>query len=231
MCLQLRTSLLCRRRQLLHPRRVEPCRVRCALSFGRLRVAEHYQLSSHHRARVLRDLLRLHLLRRRYGPTNATATSSSNATYFGPLSGSGVTGWTKSTPYPFQATGLSCVTSSGYIYCVGGFTYGGSQDNASVYYAPVSSSGIGAWQKTTSYPIAVYAQSCVTSAGRDCLHRRQRLRRPGQHDLRLLRQSIELRCRHLAVHHCLPHEHHGDCLRRHLRLRILHRWDGRHLRI
>jgi hypothetical protein len=57
------------------------------------------------------------------------------------------------------------VASSSGIYCVGGGTSGSalSSSNA-VYFAPFSSSGIGQWVSTTSYPIGVKQQSCVSSA-------------------------------------------------------------------
>ena len=57
----------------------------------------------------------------------------------------------------------SCATYSGYIYCVGGGTGLGSTPAA--YYAPISSSGVGAWATTASYPTAINYQSCATYSG------------------------------------------------------------------
>jgi hypothetical protein len=71
--------------------------------------------------------------------------------------------WVKTTSYPSKTQDLSCVTSDDYIYCVGGVVSPSGAHENSVYYAPLSSSGIGAWTQTTSYPIAVYSLSCVTS--------------------------------------------------------------------
>lgn len=98
--------------------------------------------------------------------------------YYAPLSSDGVVGaWTLTTPYPVPVDTQSCVASSGYIYCVGGFdeafTSPGSElgYNASralsnyVYYAPLSSSGIGTWGLSTPYPSDTYFPSCSAANG------------------------------------------------------------------
>jgi hypothetical protein len=57
--------------------------------------------------------------------------------------------WSSTASYPggnFAAG--SCVTSGGYIYCVGGDNVGGSDQ---AWFAPLTSAGIGTWQRTTSY--------------------------------------------------------------------------------
>ncbi len=86
-----------------------------------------------------------------------------NTDFFAPLSSAGVGAWTQTTAYPVQASGQACVTSSGEIYCVGGEgslnTYTGG-----VYYASVSSGGIGAWKQATGYPIEVQT-ACAISSG------------------------------------------------------------------
>lgn len=89
-----------------------------------------------------------------------------NQTYFAQLPSSGVIGaWSSSTPYPTAVEGQSCVTNGGYIYCIGGGTSGG-QILAGVSYAPLSAGGgIGAWASTTSYPTAIYNQSCAVQSG------------------------------------------------------------------
>jgi len=76
----------------------------------------------------------------------------------GPSGGGGST-----SSYPTNIAYQSCGTYSGYIYCVGGNT--GSGPTSAVYYAPVSSSGVGAWTSTTSFPTKVEYQSCATSSG------------------------------------------------------------------
>jgi len=81
---------------------------------------------------------------------------------------SGGTGaWTASTSYPVPVMRHSCVFNSGYIYCVAGFetTNGNLYYWSGVYYAPVSSSGVGAWSATTSYAINTSDLSCVPSSG------------------------------------------------------------------
>jgi len=47
----------------------------------------------------------------------------------------------------------ACVASSGYVYCL---------DGSLAFYAPLSSSGIGPWKQTTSYPINA-SQTCVAT--------------------------------------------------------------------
>lgn len=78
---------------------------------------------------------------------------------------SGLGSWTQTTLYPTPITWSSCATSNGYIYCVGGGTDDAGDFTSDVYYAPVSSSGVGTWSSATSYPQEVYLESCVTSSG------------------------------------------------------------------
>jgi hypothetical protein len=76
------------------------------------------------------------------------------------------------------------VTNSGYIYCIGGlevqegsancappvcFPSAGNatpklvfvSPSSSVYFAEISSSGVGVWQRSTSYPFPIVSTSCV----------------------------------------------------------------------
>jgi len=106
------------------------------------------------------------------GDTGGQGEYAVNATYYAPVSSSGVGTWTKTTDYPVAVAGGQCVISRGYIYCIGGTTYdldtptsGGGHAVNSSYYAPISSSGIGAWTKTTSYPTKIQNQACVASSG------------------------------------------------------------------
>jgi len=87
-------------------------------------------------------------------------------TYFAPLSSAGVGSWSLTTAYPISATGEACAVAGGYIYCVGGETSGGSTPafTGSVYYAPISSSGLGGWKQATDYPRSV-GTSCVIASG------------------------------------------------------------------
>jgi len=92
--------------------------------------------------------------------------NSLGTSYYATLSPSGVGAWTSTTAYPVSGTGQACVISSGNILCVGGETSGGnspSYTNA-VYYAPISSVGIGTWKQSTSYPISV-GTTCVALSG------------------------------------------------------------------
>ena len=92
-----------------------------------------------------------------------TATGVLSSSYYAQASSTGVSQWDGTTDYPSPIRAESCVTSGGYIYCVGG--YNEAVISSLVYYAPISPSGIGAWTSTTSYPMAVWAQSCAAAAG------------------------------------------------------------------
>jgi hypothetical protein len=86
------------------------------------------------------------------------------AVYYAPISSSGVGAWTRTTSYPFAISGQFCGVFGGYMYCVTGATSGGGLV-AAVYYAPISSSGVGAWTRTTNYPNYQWKISCAISGG------------------------------------------------------------------
>ena len=86
-----------------------------------------------------------------------------SADYYAPLSPTGVGAWTQTTAYPVRASGQACVTSSGYIYCVGG-EEGSSSFTNGVFCAPVSSGGIGAWKQAPNYPLSV-STTCADLSG------------------------------------------------------------------
>jgi hypothetical protein len=86
-----------------------------------------------------------------------------NATYYAYVTSSGMGPWTVAPDYPIQTIAESCATSYSSIYCVGGLESGGTT-TSSVYYAAISSAGVGSWQSAPSYPIGV-ATECVSNAG------------------------------------------------------------------
>ena len=88
-----------------------------------------------------------------------------NAVYFAKLSSSGVGTWKSTTSYPLALGYWSCVVSGGYVYCIGGYSEVSPYYYSAVYYAPLSSSGVGTWKSTTSYPTTISDQSCVVSGG------------------------------------------------------------------
>jgi hypothetical protein len=99
------------------------------------------------------------------GGVHDTLGSDTAASFYSTLSPAGVGAWSAGTPFPIPADALSCVTSSGDIYCVGGEneTSGASattQISRSVWFAPVSPSGIGAWSRASDYPTDLYFPSC-----------------------------------------------------------------------
>ena len=94
-----------------------------------------------------------------------TSSGITDAAYYGILSpAGGVVQWNGTTSYPTGVFSQSCVAWLGFIYCVGGYESSGLPTN-SVYYAPLTPSGIGQWTATTYYPSNVTSQSCLPSGG------------------------------------------------------------------
>lgn len=95
------------------------------------------------------------------GGVNNTAQNIESS-YYAKLSTGGIGSWIKTSSYPFPVSEGSCTASNGYIYCVGG----GSTIrpyypmSSYTYYATLTSSGIGQWKQTTSYPTPIQDQSC-----------------------------------------------------------------------
>jgi hypothetical protein len=93
------------------------------------------------------------------------------SSYFAPLSGNGVVGnWAATTAYPIPIDSQYCAAYADHIFCVGGNneTDGTNLDSTasnSVWYAPISSSGIGNWSLSTSYPANLYFPSCFAASG------------------------------------------------------------------
>ena len=80
-----------------------------------------------------------------------------------PVSAQPLNSWSSTTSYPTGIASQSCATNSGFIYCVGGTTFPTGITDA-VFFATISSSGVGTWTTTTSYPFPIAEQSCVTRA-------------------------------------------------------------------
>jgi len=91
-----------------------------------------------------------------------------NGVYFAPIFSNGSIGkWTVGAyPYPGSngICALQCPAYSGFVYCIGGNRVPGGTTNA-VYYTTVSSTGLGAWNPTTSYPLNIRFESCVPYSG------------------------------------------------------------------
>jgi hypothetical protein len=104
-----------------------------------------------------------------------SALAVSDAVFYAPISTGGIGGWVETTNYPLFDESVSCGASGGFLYCVGGFTVNRTVDSSgttyvpgitgAVYFAPVTADGVGAWSSTTSYPTAIYAQTCDFSGG------------------------------------------------------------------
>src|SRR5207249_1847420 len=86
-----------------------------------------------------------------------------NLVFFAPITSSGVCTWTPTTSYPSSITEQSSVARASFVFCVGvlSFPIGPTID---VFFAPISSSGVGTWTSTNSYPFTIFEQSCVTRA-------------------------------------------------------------------
>jgi hypothetical protein len=109
------------------------------------------------------------------GPSPGSTTPA----YYAPLSPSGIGQWIRTTSFPSVTVNPptppsytspltidSCAVAQSYIYCVStppssGFHYGQALPDL-VYYATISSSGIGVWTQTTTYPSFLQGQKCVT---------------------------------------------------------------------
>ncbi len=109
--------------------------------------------------------------------------SATNAVYYAQLTSSGIGAWQSTTPYPVGVLGASCQIISEYIYCVGGapniYLWGVNTTSHcssagcakwntppspynTVYYASVSSSGVGSWSSTSAYPISQVGGQCLS---------------------------------------------------------------------
>ncbi len=104
------------------------------------------------------------------GGTYDDAGDDIAASYYASLSNGVVGTWNATTAYPIPIDTSSCVASSGYVYCVGGDNETGGSESAatnstSVWYAPLSSSGIGNWSRTNEYPPSIFYPVCYASQG------------------------------------------------------------------
>lgn len=104
------------------------------------------------------------------GGTDEATGNDTTSTYFAPVLSDGLGNWTATSPYPIAVDSESCVPASGYVFCMGGEneTSGLSSsatDTASVWYATLSSSGIGTWSRTTAYPSGTFFPDCVGLGG------------------------------------------------------------------
>ena len=79
------------------------------------------------------------------------------------ISSPGSNNWVATTAYPTGFDEGSCAvdTSTGYVYCVGGDIDRDGDFTTNLYYASLSSSGIGTWTSTTAFPIIISDESCA----------------------------------------------------------------------
>ena len=89
-----------------------------------------------------------------------TTTSQSTATTTLPRSNGTMGEWQAASSYPLPVYNETCVGWSGYVYCIGGMTSPQFMTNK-VYFAPVSSGGIGTWKETAPYVYNISDPSCA----------------------------------------------------------------------
>src|SRR5208282_5187135 len=99
------------------------------------------------------------------GGTHNSNGDDTAASYYATLSPSGVGAWAPTTQFPVAIDAPSCVSAAGNLYCMGGEneTSGTNSTTAisrSVWYAPISSSGVGTWSASAVYPAGIYFPSC-----------------------------------------------------------------------
>jgi hypothetical protein len=94
------------------------------------------------------------------GGTNGGAQEY-NQVYYAPLSSTSIGTWSSTTSYPLVVNYHTCTSLNNYMYCVGGYNYVTGIAFNNVYFAPLSSTGVGTWSSTTSYPTNDFGQACT----------------------------------------------------------------------
>ncbi len=98
------------------------------------------------------------------GDSNPSGTAfPSNIAAFGTLSDTGLDQWHSTSQYPLNISYHSCASYNGTVYCAGGKLNDSTFVN-SIYYAPITYSGIGTWQpSSTPYPYNAAGEECMTN--------------------------------------------------------------------
>jgi hypothetical protein len=83
-----------------------------------------------------------------------------------PVDAVSISSWSSTSTFPVTDAGQACSASSAAeVYCVGGQDTSGGGLTSSVYSTSLSSSGVGSWGSTTSYPFPVVTSECAVSSG------------------------------------------------------------------
>ena len=93
-----------------------------------------------------------------------SASGLMNQVYYAQISTSGIGAWTSTTNYPTSLNTAGCSLYNGYLYCVGN-GYPGYNALGLTYYAPVSTTGVGTWSSTSTYPIGFWGDGCSINSG------------------------------------------------------------------
>jgi len=95
--------------------------------------------------------------------------TNTDQVWYAPLDSAAVGQWKQAAPYGEGGANhaLSCGIDGGYIYCVGGVNQQGATDDVTgdAWFAPLASSGVGAWRATSNYDAPVWGHSCVAWNG------------------------------------------------------------------
>ena len=96
---------------------------------------------------------------------NAAGQDNVNIYYAKILSNGALGAWsTSAQQYPYSGPqDMSCVTSAGYVYCIGGRDHSGTIYSSAYSAQILPSNDLGAWTATTSYPYPLFEGSCVAS--------------------------------------------------------------------
>ncbi len=100
------------------------------------------------------------------GGRTLNENSSYNHTYYAPLSASGIGKWAEATPYPNPVYDQACTASTGYLFCIGGYGANAMTVN-SLFYAQITTNGLGAWEKGPAYPYETIRSTVLVSYGDD----------------------------------------------------------------
>jgi hypothetical protein len=97
----------------------------------------------------------------------------SNSSYYAKINSGGIGAWVKTTDYPYATRSIGLIAYKGYLYGVGGLSCVYSRLGqtcttlSDVFYAPISSTGIGSWSTSANpYPFGVFHQGCDQTNGK-----------------------------------------------------------------
>ena len=101
-----------------------------------------------------------------YCEADYNGAAIADLTYYAPISTSGIGTWSAGPNYPITKEKIQCIEAMGSMICVGGGNgvggLDGNQGVNNIYVSALSSTGLGNWMQTTSYPVTIKDHSCTT---------------------------------------------------------------------